>query len=111
MKPRVILLSSLLSCGVTGSWAAAQADPFQRSAPAQATPSLRGASPAQAPASGAANSVEATTVPAGSGTLNLTGMTGATFGLPRASSDGSLTRVVFDLAPGVTYLLTPTFGG
>ncbi|BDP40200.1 N-acetylmuramoyl-L-alanine amidase [Deinococcus aetherius] len=50
-------------------------------------------------------------MPAGSGTLNLTGMTGATFGLPRASSDGSLTRVVFDLAPGVTYLLTPTFGG
>ncbi|WP_102128378.1 N-acetylmuramoyl-L-alanine amidase [Deinococcus planocerae] len=108
MKPHVILLSSLLSCGVAGSWAGAQTDPFQRVAPAQTTPSLRGAPPTAAPASGAATSAGA---PSSSGTLSLTGMADATFGLPRASSDGSLTRVVFDLAAGVTYQLTPTFGG
>ncbi|WP_216324641.1 N-acetylmuramoyl-L-alanine amidase [Deinococcus aestuarii] len=114
MKPHVILLSSLLSCAAAGSWAAAQTDPFQRSAPAQSTPSLRTAPPAQAPAGGAAGSAEAgsaTPAPAGGGALSLTGVAGTSFGLPRASSDGSLTRVVFDLAPGVTYQLTPTFGG
>lgn len=98
MKPQAILLSSLLSCGMAGSWAGAQTDPFQRAAPAQALPSLRGASappPAAAP-----------------GNLNtLTGVSSTTFGNPRASSDGSQTRVVFDLAPGVTYSLMPTFGG
>ncbi|GGR99447.1 N-acetylmuramoyl-L-alanine amidase [Deinococcus sedimenti] len=37
--------------------------------------------------------------------------TDATFGSPRVSSQGSVTRVVFDLPAGVTYSLTPTFAG
>ncbi|GMA17347.1 N-acetylmuramoyl-L-alanine amidase [Deinococcus metallilatus] len=96
MKRQVIFLSSVLSCGVAGSWAAAQADPFQRAAPAQAAPSLRGtpAPTAAAPTPG-----------------NLTGAPNLTFGAPRSSSDGSQTRVVFDLVPGMAYTLTPTFGG
>lgn len=43
--------------------------------------------------------------------INLTGVQNATFGNPRSSNDGSQTRVVFDLMPGVTYTLTPTFTG
>ncbi|MEF2280112.1 N-acetylmuramoyl-L-alanine amidase [Deinococcus sp. YIM 134068] len=112
MKPRAIFLSSLLSCGVAGSWAAGQTDPFQRALPTQTTPSLRSATGAQTPATStptqAAPTLSTTTPPAA---LNLTGATTTAFGLPRASNDGSLTRVVFDLGPGVTYLLTPTFGG
>lgn len=104
MKPHVILLSSILLCGGAGSQASAQSDPFQRAAPAQVRPSLRGpaaAAPVQAPAPAA---------PASS--LNsLTGVSNATFGSPRSSSDGSQTRVVFDLPAGMTYTLTPTFGG
>ncbi|ABF44557.1 N-acetylmuramoyl-L-alanine amidase [Deinococcus geothermalis] len=92
MQPRAILLSSFLSCGLVGSWAEAQTDPFQRAAPSQVTPSLRGA--AATPAAGSRNSNAS-----------------VTFGNPRTSSDGSQTRVVFDLAPGVSYNLTPTFGG
>ncbi|PNY81721.1 N-acetylmuramoyl-L-alanine amidase [Deinococcus koreensis] len=51
-------------------------------------------------------------IPAGTPVpLNLTGMQSATFGSPRISSDGSSTRVVFDLLPGVAYTLSPTFSG
>lgn len=49
--------------------------------------------------------------PAASPPLNLTGVQNATFGQPRFSSAGSVTRVVFDLQTGVTYTLTPTFTG
>ncbi|MBB5235610.1 N-acetylmuramoyl-L-alanine amidase [Deinococcus budaensis] len=101
MKPHVILLSSILLCGGAGSGASAQSDPFQRAAPAQTRPSLRG--PAVAPQAAA---------PAPAASLNsLTGVSSAAFGSPRSSSDGSQTRVVFDLPTGVTYTLTPTFGG
>ncbi|EYB68635.1 cell wall hydrolase/autolysin [Deinococcus phoenicis] len=99
MKPQAIFLSSVLSCGLAGSWAEAQADPFQRAAPVQAAPNLR-TSPAPAAAAGTPGNLN-----------NLTGVPSVTFGTPRSSSDGSQTRVVFDLTPGVTYTLTPTFGG
>lgn len=102
MKPRAILLSSLLSCGVAGSWAGAKTDPFQRAAPAQVAPSLR-KTPISTPAPAA---VQTIAIP-----NRVTSTAGATFGNPRTSSDGSQTRVVFDLAPGVGYTLTPTFGG
>ncbi|WP_309569975.1 N-acetylmuramoyl-L-alanine amidase [Deinococcus sp.] len=50
-------------------------------------------------------------VPTDSTSLNLTGVQNATFGQPRYSSAGSVSRVVFDLHSGVTYTLTPTFTG
>ncbi|MBZ9716123.1 N-acetylmuramoyl-L-alanine amidase [Deinococcus multiflagellatus] len=43
--------------------------------------------------------------------LNLTGIQSLTFGPPRFSTQGSTTRVVFDLPTGVRYTLTPTFSG
>ncbi|GAA5513504.1 hypothetical protein Dcar01_02242 [Deinococcus carri] len=105
MKRQAILLSSVMSCGMAGSWATAQGDPFQRAAPVQAPPSLRtGAPGVSAPASAAAASTPRNL-------NNLTGVSNVTFGTPRSSSDGSQTRVVFDLPSGVTYTLTPTFGG
>ncbi|WP_026332495.1 N-acetylmuramoyl-L-alanine amidase family protein [Deinococcus apachensis] len=102
MKPRAILLSSSLLCGVTGSWAGAQTDPFQRIAPAQVAPNLRNTPPAT---SSPAVTAKAPAV------SNPASAAGATFGNPRTSSDGSQTRVVFDLPPGVNYTLAPTFGG
>lgn len=102
MKPHVILVSSILLCGGAGSGASAQSDPFQRAAPAQTRPSLRGPAAATPAAPAAANTSSLNT---------LTGVSNATFGSPRSSSDGSQTRVVFDLPTGVTYTLTPTFGG
>ncbi|MDL2343901.1 N-acetylmuramoyl-L-alanine amidase, partial [Deinococcus sp. MIMF12] len=99
MKPHTIFLSSVLWCGVAGCWAGAQADPFQRTAPAQSLPNLRpGTSPA--PATAPRPAATPASAPAE-----------ATFGTPRTSSDGSQTRVVFDLTPGVSYTLNPTFGG
>lgn len=97
MKPSAMLLSSAL---LLGSWAAAQADPFQRAAPAQSAPSLRAAVPAPA-----------APVPAAPAPLSLTGIQNVAFGNPRSSSDGNTTRVVFDLPAGVAYTLAPTFGG
>ncbi|WP_221090181.1 N-acetylmuramoyl-L-alanine amidase family protein [Deinococcus aquaedulcis] len=43
--------------------------------------------------------------------LNLTGVQNVTFGPPRFNTQGSTTRVVFDLPAGVRYTLTPTFSG
>ncbi len=97
MKKPAIFLSFALACGGAAAQGVSPADPFLRQAPAQATPTLRGV--ATAP----------TAAPAGN--LNLTGMQNATFGNPRTSNNGSQTRVVFDLAPGVTYTLMPTFAG
>jgi N-acetylmuramoyl-L-alanine amidase len=102
MKQNVILFSSALLLGALGSGQAQTgpqgSDPFQRGAPTQAAPVLRG--PAGSPA-----------VSAAAAPLQLTGVQNATFGPPRSSSDGSTTRVVFDLMPGVSYTLTPTFTG
>ncbi|KEF34181.1 N-acetylmuramoyl-L-alanine amidase [Deinococcus sp. RL] len=101
MKPHTIFLSSVLWCGAVGCWAGAQADPFQRTAPAQALPSLRGGTP----------SAPAATTPSPAAPAPASAKAEATFGNPRTSSDGSQTRVVFDLTPGVSYTLNPTFGG
>ncbi|GGM09743.1 N-acetylmuramoyl-L-alanine amidase [Deinococcus aerophilus] len=102
MKQNVIFFSSALLLGALGSGQAQTgpqvSDPFQRGAPTQAAPVLRG--PAGTPAASA---------PAAP--LQLTGVQNATFGPPRSSSDGSTTRIVFDLMPGVSYTLTPTFTG
>ncbi|GAA0509653.1 N-acetylmuramoyl-L-alanine amidase [Deinococcus depolymerans] len=98
MKLPVIILSSALLLAGAGSGlaqTAATTDPFQRGAPAASTPSV--------------SVTGASAVPGAP--ITLTGVQNATFGSPRASSQGSATRVVFDLAPGVTYTLTPTFTG
>ncbi|ACO47309.1 N-acetylmuramoyl-L-alanine amidase [Deinococcus deserti] len=92
MKRIAIFLSSALLVAMASHGRAQSSDPFQRTAPVQTLPALRGTSPITSP-------------------LKLTGTQNAAFGTPRASSDGSNTRVVFDLQPGVTYSLTPTFTG
>ncbi|UQN07367.1 N-acetylmuramoyl-L-alanine amidase [Deinococcus sp. QL22] len=97
MKKPAIFLSFALACGGAAAQGVSPADPFLRQAPAQTSPTLRGLTPA--PPSAPTNS------------LNLTGVQNATFGNPRTSNSGSQTRVVFDLAPGVTYTLMPTFTG
>lgn len=89
MKPSALAIATAL---LLTSQAAAQSDPFQRSVPAQVTPSLKTNSAPAAP-------------------LTLTGVQNQSFGNPRSSSDGATTRVVFDLPSGVTYSLTPTFTG
>lgn len=90
MKRTAIFLSSgLLFTVATGSFAQG-GDPFTRAIPGAATPSLQGTA----------------TTP-----ITLTGVQSATFGEPRFSTQGSATRVVFDLPRGVTYTLTPTFTG
>ncbi|THF70108.1 N-acetylmuramoyl-L-alanine amidase [Deinococcus sp. Arct2-2] len=103
MKKPAIFLSFALACGGAAAQGVRPADPFLRQAPAQASPTLRGVtpSPPAAPSRTAAPS----------GSLNLTGVQNATFGNPRTSNNGSQTRVVFDLAPGVSYTLLPTFTG
>lgn len=106
MKARATLLSSAL---LLGSWAAAQTDPFQRTAPQQTSPSLRLPTSATVTVpgttvSGATNISAA--VPAATTTASVTA-----FGNPRSSSDGNTTRVVFDLPVGLSYTLTPTFSG
>jgi N-acetylmuramoyl-L-alanine amidase len=105
MKKPAIFLSFALACGGAAAQGISPADPFLRQAPAQATPTLRGVPPAPAV------SPLATPAAAPSGSLNLTGVQNATFGNPRTSNSGSQTRVVFDLAPGVTYTLMPSFTG
>ncbi|MFC4639916.1 N-acetylmuramoyl-L-alanine amidase [Deinococcus hohokamensis] len=95
MKRIAIFLSSALLVAGVGSACAQASDPFQRSVPVQTLPTL------QAPGA----------QPAPSAPINLTGVQNAAFGTPRTSSDGSMTRVVFDLQPGVSYTLMPTFTG
>ncbi len=96
MKRTAILLSSgLLFTVATGSLAQG-ATPFTPGAPGINVPSL---APITTPGAVTPGSVPATPDSA------------ATFGNPRVSSQGSVTRVVFDLPAGVTYALTPTFGG
>ncbi|MXV19064.1 N-acetylmuramoyl-L-alanine amidase [Deinococcus xianganensis] len=96
MKRTAILLSSgLLFTVATGSLAQT-ATPFTPGAPGINLPSL---APITTP-----GAVTPGTVPA-------TPDSAATFGNPRVSSQGSVTRVVFDLPAGLTYALTPTFGG
>lgn len=107
MKPTVTILSSML---LIGSWAAAEADPFQRGAPEQSLPSLRAAgTPAPVVASPASVAPAAPQTMAGSLASAIGVQPG--FGNPRSSSDGGTTRVVFDLPNSVNYSLTPTFGG
>ncbi|WP_291432431.1 N-acetylmuramoyl-L-alanine amidase [Deinococcus sp.] len=96
MKLTATFLLSTLLMAVAGSGLAQTGDPFQRSAPAAVAPTVS-----------AARGVAVTRpVP-----ITLTGVQNATFGSPRSSNQGSATRVVFDLAPGVSYSLTPTFTG
>ncbi|GGB73065.1 N-acetylmuramoyl-L-alanine amidase [Deinococcus soli (ex Cha et al. 2016)] len=96
MKRTAILLSSgLLFTVATGSLAQ-NATPFTPGAPGINLPSL---APITTP-----GAVTPGTVPA-------TPDSAATFGNPRVSSQGSVTRVVFDLPTGLTYALTPTFAG
>lgn len=99
MKPTDLFLSSALLLAVAGSGLAQTGDPFQRAAPT-AVPPVVSAPVAQ---------VGQGSVPAAP--ITLTGVQNATFGAPRSSNQGSATRVVFDLAPGVSYSLTPTFTG
>ena len=115
MKARATLLSSAL---LLSSWAAAQTDPFQRGAPPQATPSLRSGNAVTVP--GATLNVPpppvatppAAATPAAATPASASAASPVTaFGNPRSSSDGSTTRVVFDLPAGLSYSLTPTFSG
>ena len=93
MKQKIIFFSSAMLLGAAGVGLAQSGDPFVREAPAQAVPMLQGmAGTAPAP-------------------INLTGVQNATFGSPRSSQNGGVTRIVFDLPNGVTYTLTPTFSG
>ena len=96
MKLTATFLSSALLMAVAGSGLAQTGDPFQRSAPAAVPPTV----------SAAGSATVTPSVP-----ITLTGVQNATFGSPRSSNQGSATRVVFDLAPGVSYSLTPTFTG
>ncbi|MFC6591961.1 N-acetylmuramoyl-L-alanine amidase [Deinococcus lacus] len=96
MKLRALLLMSTLVA--SGSWASAQGDPFQRAAPEQVVPGL---SPVQA----------AETAPRPASQLLAQGVGVTAFGAPRVSSTPDQTKVVFDLAPGVTYSLTPSWNG
>lgn len=106
MKSPALLSATAL---LLGSWAAAQTDPFQRVAPAQQPPSLRqGATQGATPA---ATNVTATSSVTFISPSVVTSPQAGTFGNPRSSSDGSTTRVVFDLPAGMTYTLAPTFTG
>ncbi|WP_342766808.1 N-acetylmuramoyl-L-alanine amidase [Deinococcus irradiatisoli] len=82
-----------------GAVNAAPSDPFVRGAPAQTLPGLKPL-PQPAPTS------DRSAVPGGAGASALPPL-----GAPRVSSSGSQTKVVFDLPPGVGYVLTPGFGG
>lgn len=108
-----VFTSAMLLC----SWASAQTDPFQRGAPSQPLPTLRtsaavGGAPAANPRASTVMAATPTsaTVSTG-GNTNTASSTLPTFGNPRSSSDGSNTRVVFDLPSGMTYTLAPTFSG
>lgn len=107
MKSRAMFLSLLI--GGAG-WASAQSDPFQRTAPTTALPSLAGASDA-APAS----SFQGAGQPSGpTGEVAQRGYrdTGiAAFGSPRSNDQGGTTRVVFDLPAGAQYTLSPAPSG
>ena len=106
--PRTIRSGLRLSCtvalGALLGWSAALAAP-----PVPTDPFLRGAPTAQ-PATLAPASVSPVAAPAVAGPV--AGPTaGSAFGVPRFSSSGSNTRVVFDLPPGLRYTLTPTYSG
>ncbi|GGJ72874.1 N-acetylmuramoyl-L-alanine amidase family protein [Deinococcus aquiradiocola] len=95
---------ALLTALTFGSGAhAAAPDPFLRSGPVAQPPTLSGpatpgsAAPAPAPVTTAAPVLAGPPVQA--------------FGVPRFSSTGGNTRVVFDLPAGLRYSLTPTFSG
>ncbi|GGI90066.1 N-acetylmuramoyl-L-alanine amidase [Deinococcus wulumuqiensis] len=112
MKLPAMLLSSAL---LLGSWAAAQTDPFLRTAPAQVKPTVRGAAvggvvPAAAPVRASANSSKSSPAPAG-GAETLAQAKTPSFGSPRISGTAEGTKLVFDLPKGMTYTLVPTFGG
>ncbi|GGS29792.1 N-acetylmuramoyl-L-alanine amidase [Deinococcus knuensis] len=99
MKPTALFLSSALLLAVAGSGLAQTGDPFQRAAPTAVPPVV--STPVAQVGPGGVPAVP----------ITLTGVQNATFGSPRSSNQGSATRVVFDLAPGVSYSLTPTFTG
>ncbi len=91
--PRTAALTALLGWSAALAAPPVPTDPFLRGAPTAQPTTL---APASAPAvAGAAAGPTA----------------GAAFGVPRFSSTGSNTRVVFDLLPGLRYTLTPTFSG
>lgn len=117
MNRPVILFSSVLLVSAATAGRAQTGDPFQRSQPTQSAPALK---PLSAPANTtplAAAAVSASTAKLAAGPtsspspITLTGAQNASFGNPRSSNDGSTTRVVFDLMPGVSYVLTPGFTG
>ncbi|WP_407571220.1 N-acetylmuramoyl-L-alanine amidase [Deinococcus altitudinis] len=103
------LLALLLCSGASLAAAPAPTDPFLRAGPAAQPPVLSG--PDQAPplpGSGYTPSYPATQSAAQS---SATVVSATAFGLPRFSSGGGVTRVVFDLPAGLRYALTPTFSG
>ncbi|ULH15234.1 N-acetylmuramoyl-L-alanine amidase [Deinococcus sp. KNUC1210] len=108
MWTRTVLLTTLLGLPGAALAATPPADPFLRSGPQAQPPSL---GPVGVPAQpGAVQSG----VPSGSGGSAASAPAAASvtgFGTPRFSSTGSSTRVVFDLPPGVSYTITPTFTG
>lgn len=87
MKRTAILLSSGLLFTVATVSHAQIATPFTPGAPGVNLPNLAPLTPAPATPDG------------------------ATFGSPRVSNQGSVTRVVFDLPAALSYTLTPTFTG
>lgn len=100
----MLLTSALL----TGTWAAAQADPFLRTAPTQVVPRLYGA-----PVVPSARPTPTATVPIPPVPSKVTAPVHATkpivtgFGNPRVSTVDGRTRVVFDLPKSMTYTLIP----
>jgi N-acetylmuramoyl-L-alanine amidase len=112
---RTVLLTLTLGCGA--SLAAAPTPPVLRSGPVAQPPVLSGteqapALPEYAPGYAPVALPASPGVPATSGTsVAGTAIAASAFGLPRFSSSGGVTRVVFDLPAGLRYALTPTFSG
>lgn len=96
MKSRALFLSMLVG---SAGWASAQTDPFQRTAPTTALPSLSGSSGGALPGVASAPAEVAQARPAAT-----------SFGSPRTSGQ-DVTKVVFDLPAGARYVLSPAYSG
>lgn len=99
MKSRAMFLSLLMG---SAGCASAQSDPFQRTAPATALPSL---------ASADTPATTASALPAEVAQSTQSGTKLTAFGAPRSSGEGQSTRVVFDLPVGMQYTLSPSSSG
>ncbi|WP_161882387.1 N-acetylmuramoyl-L-alanine amidase family protein [Deinococcus alpinitundrae] len=85
-------------------------DPFVRGAPAQSLPGLSLLPAAPIPA-GVGQSVLTQPPPAAPSSTQTTASTLPSLSTPRVYSEGSQTKVVYDLPTGVSYTLIPGFSG